>query len=73
VSKPTKIEAHGHVIKVRDWQGGSGRSDLSLDGFYLVVVKTEERPLLESIAKNLAYALRAPERKKKRPPKPAPV
>jgi hypothetical protein len=64
-----KITAAGHVIKVRDWgwSDTGHRVELNLDGFYLVVTDHESLPMLKTMADNLAFALKAPERKKKRP------
>lgn len=63
-----KLEACGHTIKVGDWGWSeSGRRvDLALDGFCLLVTDHEKLPMVKSIAENLAFALKAPERKKRR-------
>jgi len=66
----TKHQAGAHQVRVRDWgapvqEGLPHRVDLTLDGFCLVVMDVEKRPLLDAIAEQLAFALRAPERKKK--------
>jgi hypothetical protein len=66
-----KIQAAGHVIKVRDWGWSATQPrqvELNLDGFYLVVTGHENLPMLKTLADNLAFALKAPERKKKRKP-----
>jgi len=59
--------AGAHVIRVRSWGPHEPvpRVDLLVDGVCLVVTGSEHRALLESIATKLAYALRAPERRKR--------
>jgi hypothetical protein len=66
-----KIEAHGHIIKVSEsyhW------ATISLDGHCLLITERHgpSRKLLDALADKLAYALRAPERKKKPRVKKAP-
>ena len=63
-----KHEACGHVIRVRSWGSDAPvpRVDLTLDDVCLVVTGRENLGLIESIGSKLAYALRAPERKKGR-------
>jgi hypothetical protein len=61
------IEACGHTIKIRDWGKTSGaphRVSIELDGVGLLVMDHDALPALQSLATNLAYALRAPERRK---------
>jgi hypothetical protein len=70
VSRTKTIQKHvacGHEIRVRSWGSSEPvpRVDLQLDGVCLVVTGREHLGLLEAIARNLAYALRAPERRKK--------
>ncbi|MHB8107770.1 MAG: hypothetical protein ACYDH4_10155 [Candidatus Cryosericum sp.] len=63
-----KIVANGHVVRVREWDGTcSPWVEVTLDGFCLVVMPDTKhnRRLLDSMADSLAYALRAPERKKR--------
>jgi hypothetical protein len=66
-----KLVAGPHTITVEDWGGwddaGVHRMSVTLDGFTLLVVNLSDHvpmTLVNSLAENLAYALRAPERKK---------
>lgn len=64
-----KLEAGEHLIKVRDWGWSPDRSaryDLSLDGHCLGVVDEPQKKLMLAMAEKLQYALRAPERRKKK-------
>ena len=59
-----KHEAHGHIVKV---SRTPKHVDLTLDGHCLVITGADHEPLLTSIARNLVFALQAPERRKRLP------
>ena len=64
-----KLQAGEHTVKVRDWGWSDDtphRVDLHLDGHCLVVTDKGNLKMVEAIAREIVYALKAPERKKGR-------